>query len=148
VIDTSHRSLFKTLLINKGRLKDCGSAFRSWQTRASSSDHRDCGTLRGPARDPTRTATWTLSSSGTPRSGDPFQGAGSAGCNLKYISRVEEVQTGDVVRTSGLAGVSPRDCSWASSPDPPKDTGLFQKIDVARPSTSGKIEEVLALIYR
>lgn len=76
-----------------------------------------------------------------------LQGAGAAGCNLKYVSRVEEVVPGDVVLTSGLAGVFPKGLqmgvvTMASR----KGEGLFQKIDVAPRVDLGKIEEVLALI--
>ena len=76
-----------------------------------------------------------------------LQGAGAAGCNLKYISRVEEVQVGDVVLSSGLAGVFPKGLligvvTGASR----RGEGLFQKIDVAPAVDFGKVEEVLALI--
>jgi rod shape-determining protein MreC len=76
-----------------------------------------------------------------------LQGAGAAGCNLKYISRVEEVQAGDVVLSSGLAGVFPKGLllgvvTGASR----REEGLFQKIDVAPAVDFGKVEEVLALI--
>jgi rod shape-determining protein MreC len=71
----------------------------------------------------------------------------SFGCNLKYISRVEEVQTGDVILSSGLAGVFPKGLllgvvTGASR----KEGGLFQKIDVAPAVDFGKLEEVVALI--
>jgi rod shape-determining protein MreC len=76
-----------------------------------------------------------------------LQGAGSAGCNLKYISRVEEVQAGDVVVSAGLAGVFPKGLllgviTGASR----REGGLFQKIDVAPAVDFGKLEEVLVLI--
>jgi rod shape-determining protein MreC len=76
-----------------------------------------------------------------------LQGAGAAGCNLKYISRVEEVHAGDVVLSSGLAGVFPKGLllgvvTGASR----RGEGLFQKIDVAPAVDFGKVEEVLALI--
>jgi rod shape-determining protein MreC len=76
-----------------------------------------------------------------------LQGAGAAGCNLKYISRVEEVHVGDVVLSSGLAGVFPKGLligvvTGASR----RGEGLFQKIDVAPAVDFGKVEEVLALI--
>ena len=76
-----------------------------------------------------------------------LQGAGSAGCNLKYISRVEDVQTGDVVLSSGLAGVFPKGLllgvvTGASR----REGGLFQKIDVSPAVDFSKLEEVLALV--
>lgn len=76
-----------------------------------------------------------------------LQGAGSAGCNLKYISRVEEVLPGDVVLSSGLAGVFPKGLLLGVvTKVSRKGEGLFQKIDVAPAVDFGKIEEVLALI--
>jgi len=76
-----------------------------------------------------------------------LQGAGSAGCNLKYISRVEEVLPGDVVLSSGLAGVFPKGLLLGVVTGVSrKGEGLFQKIDVAPAVDFEKIEEVLALI--
>ncbi len=76
-----------------------------------------------------------------------LQGAGSAGCNLKYISRVEEVLPGDVVLTAGLAGVFPKGLLLGViSGVSRKEEGLFQKIDVTPAVDFGRLEEVLALI--
>ena len=76
-----------------------------------------------------------------------LQGAGSAGCSLKYISRVEEVLPGDVVLSSGLTGVFPKGLLLGVvTKVSRKEEGLFQKIDVAPAVDFGKIEEVLALI--
>ncbi|MDA8125803.1 MAG: rod shape-determining protein MreC [Deltaproteobacteria bacterium] len=73
-----------------------------------------------------------------------LQGAGSAGCTLKYISRAEEVQTGDVVLSSGLAGVFPKGLRLGVVTGVSrKEGGLFQKIDVAPAVDFGKLEEVL-----
>ncbi len=76
-----------------------------------------------------------------------LQGAGSAGCNLKYISRVEEVLPGDVLLTAGLAGVFPKGLLLGViSGVSRKEEGLFQKIDVTPAVDFGRLEEVLALI--
>lgn len=76
-----------------------------------------------------------------------LQGAGSAGCNLKYISRVEEVLPGDVILSSGLAGVFPKGLLLGTvTKVSRKGEGLFQKISVAPAVDFDKIEEVLALI--
>lgn len=76
-----------------------------------------------------------------------LQGAGPSGCNLKYISRVEEVQPGDVVLSSGLAGVFPKGLMiGVVTGVSRKGEGLFQKIDVAPAVDFGKVEEVLALV--
>jgi rod shape-determining protein MreC len=76
-----------------------------------------------------------------------LQGAGSAGCNLKYISRAENVQTGDVVLSSGLAGVFPKGLLLGFvTGTSGQEGGLFQKIDVASAVDFGKLEEVLVPI--
>jgi rod shape-determining protein MreC len=76
-----------------------------------------------------------------------LQGAGPSGCNLKYISRVEEVQPGDVVLSSGLAGVFPKGLMiGVVTGVSRKGEGLFQKIDVSPAVDFGKVEEVLALV--
>jgi rod shape-determining protein MreC len=76
-----------------------------------------------------------------------LQGAGPSGCTLKYISRVEEVQPGDVVLSSGLAGVFPKGLLiGVVTGVSRKGEGLFQKIDVAPAVDFGKVEEVLALV--
>jgi len=76
-----------------------------------------------------------------------LQGAGTAGCTLKYISRVEEVQVGDVVLSSGLAGVFPKGLLLGVVTGASRGgEGLFQKIDVAPAVDFGKVEEVLVLV--
>ncbi len=75
-----------------------------------------------------------------------LQGAGPAGCNLKYVSRVEDVQADDVVLTAGLSGVFPKGLLLgvvkAASR---REEGLFQKIELAPAVDFGKLEEVLVL---
>lgn len=76
-----------------------------------------------------------------------LQGAGSAGGSLKYISRAEKVQPGDVVLTSGLAGVFPKGLVLgAITVASLREGGLFQRIDVAPAVDFGKLEEVMVLI--
>jgi len=146
VIDNDRTTLFKTLLINKGTadglrvglpvLADRGVVGRiiesSWHASRvllMIDDNSNIDALIQRSR-----AQGIL------------QGAGSAGCNLKYISRVENVQTGDVVLSSGLAGVFPKGLllgvvTGASR----REGGLFQKIDVSPAVDFGKLEEVLDL---
>ncbi len=147
VIDSDRTSLFKTLLINKGTadglrvglpvLSDQGVVGRIIET----SWHASRVLLM---IDENSNIDALIQRS---RAQGILQGAGSAGCNLKYISRVEDVQTGDVVLSSGLAGVFPKGLllgvvTGASR----REGGLFQKIDVAPAVDFGKLEEVLALI--
>jgi rod shape-determining protein MreC len=76
-----------------------------------------------------------------------LQGAGASGCNLKYISRVEEIQQGDIVLTSGLTGVFPKGLFLGVVTRASRSgEGLFQKVDVAPAVDFEKIEEVIALI--
>jgi len=147
VVDRSRTSLFKTILINKGTadglrvglpvLSEQGVVGRIIETAWHASqvlllidENSNIDVLIQRSR-----AQGIL------------QGAGPAGGNLKYISRVEEVQAGDVVLSSGLTGVFPKGLligvvTGASR----KGEGLFQKIDVAPAVDFGKVEEVLALI--
>jgi rod shape-determining protein MreC len=147
VIDNDRASLFKTILINKGTtdglrvglpaLSDQGVVGRvieiSWHAARvllliDENSNIDAQIQRSRAQ-------------------GILQGAGSTGCNLKYISRVENVQTGDVVLTSGLAGVFPKGLLLGSVTGiSGAEGGLFQKIDVASAVDFGKLEEVLVLI--
>lgn len=75
-----------------------------------------------------------------------LQGAGAAGCSLKYISRTEEVLEGDAVITSGLAGVFPKGLLLGVVAGVSGGNGgLFQKIDVAPAVDFKRLEEVLVL---
>lgn len=147
VIDNDRTTLFKTLLINKGTteglrvglpvLADRGVVGRIIET----SWHASRVLL---VIDENSNVDALIQRS---RAQGILQGAGSAGCNLKYISRVEDVQTGDVVLSSGLAGVFPKGLllgvvTGASR----REGGLFQKIDVSPAVDFSKLEEVLALV--
>lgn len=147
VIDSDRTSLFKTLLINKGTveglrvglpvLADQGVVGRIIET----SWHASRVLLMIDENSNIDALVQRSRAQGI------LQGAGSSGCNLKYISRVEEVQTGDVVLSSGLAGVFPKGLllgvvTGASR----KEGGLFQKIDVAPAVDFSKLEEVVAMI--
>jgi rod shape-determining protein MreC len=147
VIDNNHTSLFKTLLISKGTaeglrvglpiLADQGVVGRIIET----SWHASRVLLM---IDENSNVDALIQRS---RAQGILQGAGSAGCTLKYISRVEEVQMGDVVLSSGLAGVFPKGLRLGVvSGTSRKEGGLFQKIDVAPAVDFSKLEEVLAVI--
>jgi rod shape-determining protein MreC len=147
VIDKDRTALFKTLLIDKGTadglrvglpvLADQGVVGRIIETAWHSSrvlllidDNSNIDALIQRSR------TQGI-----------LQGAGSVGCNLKYISRVEDVRTGDVVLSSGLAGVFPKGLLLGVvSGISRKEGGLFQKIDVSPAVDIGKLEEVMALV--
>lgn len=147
VVDRSRTSLFKTILINKGTadglkvglpvLSEEGVVGRIIETAWHASQ-----VLLLIDENSNIDAVIQRS-----RAQGILQGAGSAGCNLKYVSRVEEVVPGDVVLTSGLAGVFPKGLLIGVVSDASrKGEGLFQKIDVQPVVDFGKIEEVMALI--
>lgn len=147
VIDRKHTSLFKTILINKGTseglrvglpvLADKGVVGRIIET----SWHASRVLL---LIDENSNIDALIQRS---RAQGILQGAGSSGCNLKYISRVEEVQPGDMVVTAGLAGVFPKGLLLGVVTGVSrKEGGLFQKIEVAPAVDFSRLEEVLALI--
>jgi rod shape-determining protein MreC len=73
-------------------------------------------------------------------------GAGSRGMILKYVSKAQDVQEGDVIISSGMGGVFPK--GWLIGRVmhvDRKDAGLFLKIDIAPFVDLSKLEEVLIL---
>jgi len=146
VIDRNLSSLFKTLLINKGTADSLRVGL------AVLSDQGVVGRIIETSWHASRVLLLIDGNSNIDgliqrsRAQGILQGAGSAGCSLKYISRAEEVLAGDVVISSGLSGVLPKGLllgvvTGASR----KEGGLFQKIDVAPAVDFEKLEEVLAL---
>ena len=146
VIDRNRSSLFKTLLINKGTADGLQVGL------AVLSDQGVVGRIIETSWHASRVLLLIDGNSNIDgliqrsRAQGILQGAGSAGCTLKYISRAEEVLAGDVVISSGLSGVLPKGLllgvvTGASR----KEGGLFQKIDVAPAVDFEKLEEVLTL---
>lgn len=78
-----------------------------------------------------------------------LQGAGAAGCRLKYVPKTEDVKVGDAVISSGLGGVFPKGIilGVVAAVDK-KEGGFFQRIDVHPSVDFGKLEEVAVLIPR
>ncbi len=147
VVDRSRASLFKTILIDKGTADGIRVGFPVL------SEQGVVGRIIETAWHASQVLLLVDGNSNIDgliqrsRAQGILQGAGSAGCNLKYISRVEEVLPGDVVLSSGLAGVFPKGLLLGVvTKVSRKGEGLFQKIDVAPAIDFGKLEEVLALI--
>lgn len=147
VIDNDRTSLFKTLLINKGTteglrvglpvLADQGVVGRIIET----SWHASRVLL---LIDENSNIDALIQRS---RAQGILQGAGSDGCNLKYILRAENVQIGDVVLTSGMAGVFPKGLLLGAVTGTSVQEGsLFQRIEVRSAVDFGKLEEVLVAI--
>jgi rod shape-determining protein MreC len=78
-----------------------------------------------------------------------LQGSGNKGCVLKYVQRLENVNVGDAVVSSGLAGVFPKGLLLGTVVSVDKEeTNLFQKIRVAPSVDVSKLEEVLVIVKR
>lgn len=147
VIDSNRTSLFKTLLINKGTADGLRVGL------AVLSDQGAVGRIIETSWHASRVLLMIDENSNIDaliqrsRTQGILQGAGAAGGNLKYISRTEEVLPGDVVLSSGLAGVFPKGMLLGVVTGVSrKEGGLFQKIDVAPAVDFGKLDEVMAVI--
>lgn len=75
-----------------------------------------------------------------------IRGAGSRGCVLKYISKTQDVQEGDIIVCSGIGGVFPKGMMIGRiSHVNRQEAGLFWKIYVTPAINYSKLEEVLVL---
>lgn len=76
-----------------------------------------------------------------------LEGLGKGLCHLKYVSRAEDVQAGDVVVTSGLGGIFPRGLVVGAvvSVDR-KEFGVLQEVQVAPSADVQRLEEVLVVV--
>lgn len=147
VVDHSRASLFKTILINKGTADGLRVGFPVLSEKGV------VGRIIETAWNASQVLLLIDGNSNIDgliqrsRAQGVLQGAGSAGCSLKYISRAEGVLPGDVVLSSGLAGIFPKGLLLGVVTGASRTgEGLFQKIDVAPAVDIGKLEEVLALI--
>ncbi|MBN2438385.1 MAG: rod shape-determining protein MreC [Deltaproteobacteria bacterium] len=147
VVDHSRTSLFKMILINKGTADGLRVGLPVL------SEQGVVGRIIETAWHASQVLLLTDENSNIDaliqrsRAQGILQGAGAAGCNLKYVSRVETVQAGDVVLSSGLAGVFPKGLLLGVVTGVSRSgEGLFQKIHVAPAVDFGKVEEVIALI--
>ena len=76
-----------------------------------------------------------------------LQGAGDAGCTLKYVSKMEDVKPGDVAITSGQTATFPKGLVLGIVTGARKqEGGLFQRIEVAPTVDYTRLEEVLVLL--
>ncbi|TFG90246.1 MAG: rod shape-determining protein MreC [Syntrophobacterales bacterium] len=78
-----------------------------------------------------------------------LRGRDRAGCELKYVQHSEEIMVGDVVISSGLAGVFPKGLLLGTVAEVDKtELDLFQRITV-RPSVDvTRLEEVLIIVKK
>lgn len=78
-----------------------------------------------------------------------LQGAGSMECALKYVQRSEKIKAGDLVISSGLAGVFPKGLSLGTIISIDRENaGLFQRIKVIPTVDVSKLEEVLVVVKK
>ncbi|MBW2648395.1 MAG: rod shape-determining protein MreC [Deltaproteobacteria bacterium] len=78
-----------------------------------------------------------------------LQGCGRSGCELKYVQRSEDVKVGDVVISSGLAGVFPKGLVLGRVAAVDKEeAGLFQRIRVSPAVDVNKMEDALVILKR
>lgn len=78
-----------------------------------------------------------------------LQGSGDKGCILKYVQRLENVNVGDAIVTSGMAGVFPKGLLLGTVISVDKvETNLFQKISVEPSVDVSKLEEVLVIVKK
>ena len=83
------------------------------------------------------------------RSQGVLQGAGGRGCELKYVQRSDDVREGDIVVSSGLAGVFPKGLLLGTvTGAEKKEADLFQKVMVNPILDITKLEEVLVIVKR
>ena len=78
-----------------------------------------------------------------------LRGCGRSGCELKYVQRSEDVRAGDVVISSGLAGVFSKGLVLGKvvAVDK-KEAGLFQKIGVCPALDITRLEDVLVILKK
>lgn len=75
-----------------------------------------------------------------------LEGESSGTCQLKYLDRTEDVQEGDIVITSGLAGIYPRGIEVGTiSQILARNHGLYQYAKVLPKAPINRIEDVLVI---
>jgi rod shape-determining protein MreC len=75
-----------------------------------------------------------------------LEGENSGTCQLKYLGRTQDVLVGDVIITSGLAGVYPRGIDVGTITQVTRNThGLYQYAKVLPQSPLSRLEDVLIL---
>lgn len=77
------------------------------------------------------------------------RGAGSRGCVVRYISKIQDVKEGDVVVTSGMSNIFPKGLFIGKVSHVDRmDVGLFLQIRVAPFADFATLEEVLVLVNK
>jgi rod shape-determining protein MreC len=149
VIDKSQATLFKTILLDKGT----SSGVRTGQPVLSGKGV--VGRIIEASPNVSKALLITDEKSNVDaliqrtRAEGILQGDGTGGGRLKYVSNLEDVQAGDFLLTSGLAGLYPKGLILGSvTAFDKKADSLFQKIEVIPASDFSRLEEVLILAYK
>ncbi len=72
-----------------------------------------------------------------------IRGAGSRGCVLRYISKIQDVKEGDIIISSGIGGVFPKGMMIGQVNHVDRqEAGLFLRINVTPSIDFSKLEEV------
>ncbi|MHB8828352.1 MAG: rod shape-determining protein MreC [Syntrophales bacterium] len=147
VVDNNQNSLFKTILIDKGTADGLGTGYPV--VSAQGVTGRIMETSWHSSRvllmiDGTSNIDAIIQRS---RTQGILQGTGRSQYNLKYIPHTAEVLPGDLLISSGMAGVFPKGLIIGIvSKVKTQRNELFQKIDVSPSVDFSRLEEVLVLI--
>jgi len=149
VIDREHSSVFRSILIDKGTAHGLKTGLPVLSDQGIAGRITECSWHLSRIMlivDVNSNVSALLQHS---RAHGILQGAGAAGCRLKYVSKTEDVKVGDVVISSGLGGIFPKGILLGVVTAVDKKEGdFFQRIDVQPSVDFGKLEEVAVLIPR
>ena len=147
VVGRNRSSVFKTVLINKGTADGIKTGFPVMGTGGVA------GRIMETSRNVSKVLLLVDYNSNIDvlvqrnRCQGVLRGCGSSGCELRYVQKSEDVKTGDVVVSSGLAGVFPRGLLIGKVAVVKKgEVGLFQKIMVHPAADIARLEEVLVIL--
>lgn len=74
------------------------------------------------------------------------QGLGPRRCEVKYLSRQAAVTVGDMIVTSGMAGIFPKGMRVGEVTDVKRGGHLLQKVEVTPVVSLDRLEEVIVLV--
>jgi rod shape-determining protein MreC len=74
------------------------------------------------------------------------QGIGARRCEVKYLSRQAAVTVGDMIVTSGMAGIFPKGMRVGKVTDVRRGGHLLQKVEITPAATLDRLEEVIVLV--
>ena len=76
------------------------------------------------------------------------EGDGASRCQLRYVPRMDDIQAGDRIITSGLGGIFPKGLSLGEAVMvEQKDYGLFHVVEVRPSADFSRLEEVMVILH-